>query len=47
MNGYSIKNLLEDDKLFEVVKDELKRTNRDHQPLRLDCTIQELDQEVK
>ena len=47
MSGWSIKNLLEDDKLFEAAKDEWKRANGDHQQLSLGCTRQELDQEVE
>ncbi len=47
ISGWSIKNLLEDDKLFQAAQAEWKKTNRDQRPLDLLCTKQELDQEVE
>ena len=47
MSGWSIKNLLEDDKLLEAAKSDWKRFNEDHQLLDLHCTKQELDKEVE
>ncbi len=46
ISWWSIKNLLEDDKLFQVAKGEWKKTNRDQQPLDLPCKKQEPDQEI-
>ena len=47
MSGWSIKNLLEDDKLFQAAKGEWKKTNMDQQSLDLLCKKEELDQEVE
>lgn len=47
MTGWSIKNLLEDDKLLEAAKSYWKRLNGNHQFLGLFCTKQELDKEVE
>ena len=47
MSGWSIKNLLEDDKLRQAAQGEWKKSNEDRQPLDLLCTKQELDQEVE
>ena len=47
MSGWSIKNLLEDNKLLKAAKSDWKRFNEDHQPLDLHCTKQELDKEVE
>ena len=46
-SGWSIKNLLEDDKLLEAAQSDWKRFNKDHQLLDLLCTKHELDKEVK
>ena len=47
MNGWSIKNLLEDDRLFQAAKGEWKKTIKDQKPLDLLCKNEELDQEVE
>ena len=47
MSGWSIKNLLEDDKLLQTAQGEWKKTNRDQQPLDLLCTKQDLDKKVE
>ena len=47
MSGWSIKNLLEHDKLFQAVKNEWKKTNIDQQPLNLLCKKEKLDQKVE
>ena len=47
MTGWSIKNLLEDDKLHKVAQSDWKRLNENHQLLDLLCTKQELDKEVE
>ena len=47
MTGWSIKNLLEDDKLCKVAQSDWKRLNENHQLLDLLCTKQELDKKVE
>ena len=47
MTRWSIKNLLEDDKLYKVAQSDWKRLNENHQLLDLLCTKQELDKEVE
>ena len=47
MSGWSIKNLLENDMLFQAAKSEWKKTNGAQQHLDLLCTKQELDKKVK
>ena len=47
MSGWSIKNLLGDDKLLQAAQSEWKMTNGDQQSLDLLCTKQELDKEVE
>ncbi len=47
MSGWSLKNLLEDDKLLQAAQIEWKKANGDQQHLNLLCTKQELDKEVE
>ena len=47
MTRWSIKSLLEDDKLFQSAQEDWKKTNRDQSLLGLQCTKQELDQKVE
>ena len=47
MTGWSIKNLLEDDKSLKAAQDDWKKVNSNHQLLNLLCTKQELDKEMK
>ena len=47
MTGWSIKNLLEDDKLYKVAQSDWKRLNENNQLLDLLCTKLKLDKEVE
>lgn len=47
ISGWSIKNLLEDEKKLKAVRSDWEKVNADHQLLVLLCTKQELDKKVE